>query len=266
MNEQPPLPEAPPMPPPPPPTTSLAARLLNVFASPGEVFEEVKNSVASTSNWLVPALLSAVIGIAAVLIIYSQPAVVQQIREQQAKVFDDQVKAGKMSQADADRALTMAEKFSGPTMVKITGSIGAVVVSFIRIFWWALVLWLLGWLFLKTKFSYMKAVEVAGLATMISILGGIVAVLLTVNFGKLSSVNLDLVFANTDPKGKFHPLLAALDVFSFWLVGVMTVGLARLAGVRFARAFVLVAGYWLLLQFLLLSLQALAGSLMPHAK
>jgi hypothetical protein len=261
MDERPPIPETPPLPPPPPPATSLAARFLNVFASPGEVFEEVKNSVASTSNWLVPALLSAAVGVVAVIILFSQPAFVQQAREQWASGYEGMVKAGKMSQADADKAVAILEKFAPPA-----GCAAAVAVSFARVFWWAFVLWLLGRLFLKTKFSYLKSVEVAGLATMISVLGGIVALLLSINFGKLSGANLDLLLGGSDPKSKLHPLLTVLDVFSFWLVGVMSAGLARLAGVRFAKAFVLVAGYWLLLQFVLLSLGALAAGLMHAAK
>src|ERR1022692_2955688 len=258
MDERPPIPETPPMP---PQATSLAARLLNVFASPGEVFEEVKSGVAAISNWLVPALLSAVVGLIAVIILFSQPAFVQQSREQWASGYEGMVKAGKMSQADADKAVAVIEKFAPPM-----GCAAAVAISFARVFWWAFVLWLIGLLFLKTKFGYLKAVEVAGLATMISVLGGIVALLLSVNFGKLSGANLDLLLGSSDPKNKLHPLLAVLDVFSFWLVGVMSVGLARLAGVRVARTFMLVAGYWLLLQFALLSLGALAASLTHAAK
>jgi len=43
-----------------PPTTSLAARLMNVFAVPGEVFDEVKASAHSAGNWLLPALVGSV--------------------------------------------------------------------------------------------------------------------------------------------------------------------------------------------------------------
>lgn len=263
MDEQPQIFKTPPGPLPP---TSLAARLLNVFATPGEVFEEVKAAPATVSNWLVPALVAAIVGVISVFIVFSQPAMLQQIREQQGKMFDSQVKAGKMSRAEADKALATAEKFMGPTVMKFTGSIGAVVVSFVRVFWWAFVLWLIGLVFLKVRFGYLKALEVAGLASMISVLGAIVAVLLTVNFGKASSANLDLAFSTTDPNSKMRPMLAALDIFNFWLVGVMAAGLARLAGVRFARAFLLVMGYWLLLQFVLLSLATLLGGAMGGTK
>lgn len=266
MDEQPPMLESKPAPPQPPPPTSLAARLLNVFASPGEVFEEVKNSAGNFSNWLVPIVLSIVVGVAATMIMFSNPSVIQRIREQQAKVFEDNVKSGKMSQQDAEKAITMMEKFTGPTMMKITGSGAVAVVTVVRVFWWGFVLWLLALLFLKTRFSYMKAVEVAGLAITITVLQTIVVMLLTVNFGKITATNLDAFFASTDPKSKIHPVLAVMDVFSFWLVCVMAVGLARLAGVRFGKAFLLVAGYWLALQFVLISISLLFAALMGGAK
>src|SRR5437868_250958 len=126
MDEVPPIPEIPPPTPEPPVRTSVAAKLLNVFASPGEVFEEVKRSPTNASNWLVPMLLAIVIGVTTVMIMFSNPEVVQRLREKQAKVFEDKVKAGQMSQKDADRAIGVLEKFSGPIMMKITGSISVV--------------------------------------------------------------------------------------------------------------------------------------------
>ncbi len=268
MDELPPIQETPPpsasLPEAPkPPHTSLAARLLNVFATPGEVFEEVKASGPSTANWLVPVLLSALVGIFAAIVIFSQPAIVQQIREQQTKGLDDRVKAGKMTREQADQAAAVTEKFVGPTTLKITGSIGAVFASFARVFWWALILWLLGLWFLKSKFSYLKAVEVAGLATMISVLGAIVTMLLTVNFGKPTAPNLAMTLDKFDSKNKVDLLLATLNIFSLWLVGVMAAGLARLSGTRFSRALLLVAAYWLALQTLLVLIGGWLGSLAP---
>ena len=249
MDELPPMPAAPR----PTPTTSLAARLLNVFATPGEVFDEVKTTPSTPANWLVPTLLSAVVGVLASLLIFSQPAIVQQLHEQQAKAIDQQVKAGTMTQADADKALPMIEKFTGPAMLKIFGSVGAVVGSFIRLFWWAFVLWLAAKLFLKVDLSYLKVAEAAGLATMISLLGGIVALLLTVNLGKLfSSPSLALAVSDFDAQKKSHLLLGAANVFSFWFIGVLSSGLSRLAGVPFGRAMFLVLTYWLFQELLLI--------------
>lgn len=248
------------------PAMSLSARLFNVFTEPGEVFEYVKNSKPSMDNWLVPVLLAALTGALAIFVLFSQPAILQKIHEQQMKAFDDQVKAGKMTQAQADQAEAMVEKFAGPTMMKISGSISAVIFSFVQVFWWALVLWLLGLIFLKVKFPYIKALEVAGLATMISILGAVITVLLAVIMGKQTSISLAFFITDFDPKNLVHLLLKAVDLFSLWLAVVMAVGLARLAGARFSKALLCTFIYWTAFQLFLITIGFVAVHLSPGAK
>ena len=59
--EQPQLtPEAPPEVPP-SRAMSLGGRLLNVFATPGDVFQEAKSAANTTANWLAPALILIVV-------------------------------------------------------------------------------------------------------------------------------------------------------------------------------------------------------------
>ncbi len=239
---------------------------MNVLAAPGEVFDEIKTAPQCTSNWLVPALLSAFIGVLSTIVLFSQPAIIQQIHEQQTKVFEDQVSAGKMTRTDADQAEAMTEKFGGPTTMMISGSIGAVVVSFARVFWWAFVLWFLGLVFLKTKLNYLKALEVAGLASMIALLGAIITLLLSVSFGKIVAPSPALLISHFNPKNVLHLALAAMNLFSLWLVGVLAVGLSRLSGARFSKALGLTGGFWLTLQFFLILLAVLANVIFSAAK
>ncbi|MEI9865811.1 MAG: YIP1 family protein [Limisphaerales bacterium] len=230
----------------PKPTTSLAARLFNVFTDPGEVFEGVKNSKSSPANWLVPAFLLAIAGAIAAFVIFSQPAIVQQIHDQQASAMDQQVKAGKITQAQADQALAMMDKFAGPAMLKIFGGVGAVFAAFVHIFWWAFILWLMARLVLKTKIPFMKTTEVVGLAAMILVLGAIVNTLLTIITGKLGiTLSPALALSNYDLKNKFHALLAAFNVFNLWLAWVSASGLSRLADAPFGKSLVIVLIYWL---------------------
>lgn len=242
---------------PPAPTMSLPARLLNVFAVPGEVFAEVRLAKASVMNWLVPVLCSAIVGIISSAVIFSQPAFVQQIREQQAKALDAQVKAGKMTQAQADQALPLMEKFTGPTMLKIFGMVGSVVVSFVHVIWWGFVLWLLSRWFLKVPIGFPKAMEVSGLSMMIGVLGGVVAMLLIVSLGRMGATpSLALAVSDFDPTRKSHIALGAVNPFHFWLVGVMSVGLAKIAEAPFLRAMLLVLTYWVLQQALFIVIGA----------
>src|SRR5258708_1665217 len=237
MDQPPPIQETSPnsQSPPPPegaagPRMSLAARLLNVFAVPSDVFAEVKAGPASTVNWFVPALISAVVGALAAIIILSQPAIQQQLREAQTKAIDEKVKAGKLTQEQADQFAGIAEKFMGPTMLKLFGGIGAVVASFVHVVWWGFVLWLMSRWLLKVPIAFPKALEVAGLAMMINVLGSIVGMLLIVNFGRMGATpSLALALNDFDATRKSHLFMGATNVFYIWLVGVMSIGLAKLS-------------------------------------
>jgi hypothetical protein len=242
METIPPIPAAEPQPLP----TSLWSRLLNVFAAPGEVFEEVKTSKPSTGNWLVPALILMLAGMVSSVVIFSQPDIVQQIHEQQQKAFDKQISAGKMTQAQADQATAVAEKFSGPTMLMIFGCVGAVMTSFLSLVWAAFVLWLITRFYLKVPLGYGKMLEVAGLAFMIMALAVVVKTLLIVLTGNLYAALSPVLFVkHFDPRSPLHNLLTLLDVMTIWLLAVRSIGLAKLTGASFGKTATAVFVVWL---------------------
>lgn len=256
--EAPPLaPSEPTTPPPAPsePTMSLVARLMNVFAVPGDVFSEIQATRHSAANWLVPILISGVIGAVAVIITFSQPAIQQQIREAQSKGLEQQVKAGKMTQEQADKAQEVLDKVMSPMVMKIAGAIGAAFVGALRVVWWAFVLWLLGRFLLKIHFDYSKSLEVAGLSMMISVLAIIVTMLLQIILARVfASPSLALVLDNFDATRKSHLFLGAANPFSLWQVCVLAIGLSKLANVPFLRAGWPVLTYWVIQESLLILL------------
>jgi hypothetical protein len=232
------------------PAMSLTSRLFNIFVDPGEVFRQVKNSKPAAANWLVPALILAIIGAISAFVIFSQPAIVQQFREQQQKALDQQISAGKLTQAQADQAMPMIETFT-----KISVAVGAMVGPFFHIFWWAFVLWLMAQLILKTKIPFLQATDVAGLTTMILVLGAIVTTLLTIITGKLGiTLSPALAISNYDLKNKLHLSVAALNVFNVWLVAVSASGLSRLTGAPFTKALLIVVIYWLVYSLFFISI------------
>ena len=117
-------------------------------------------------NWLLPALLSAVVGAFTMIVVFSQPSIQKQVRElgeQQAKAVEQQVKAGKVTQADANQVEAVTRRITDPVTLKVLGGMAAVLFGVVRVFWWAFLLWLVGRRFLKAQFGYLKALEVAGL-------------------------------------------------------------------------------------------------------
>ena len=255
MEEPPPVldskPEAPQ-----PHAISLAARLLNVFAIPGEVFAGVKASRISIWNWLVPAFLLATVGVFTAIVVVSQPVFqrqVQELTEKKAKALDQEVKGGKVKQQDVDNALAVFRAITRPASLKSLCSVAAGLIGFARVFWWAFVLWLLSRAFLKVRFGYSKALEIAGLGLMINVLAAVVMLLLMVNLPKLfTTPNMALAISDFDATRQSTLLLGAANVFSFWLLVVLAVGLAKLAGVPFLRAAWLVFAAWAVQQTLFL--------------
>jgi hypothetical protein len=226
-------------------TMSLAARLLNVFAVPGEVFNEVKQSGHKLSNWLVPSVLGALVGALSMVIILSQPAIQKQFQDRQNRFIEQAEKAGKLSPEERQAAST----FTSPSMLRVFGASGAALGSFTAVLWWGFVLWFLARRMLRTPVKFGKALEVAGLAMMIEVLGGIVAVLLIVKLGRIGATpSLALVFQDFDATRKTHLFAAAANLFSFWVVGVCSIGLAKLTDVPYLRAAWLVVTFWVLQQ------------------
>lgn len=254
MEDVPPVLEPKPEPVPPPPGTSLLARLLNVFAMPGEVFAEVRASRFHVGNWLVPALLLALVGALYAVVFVSQPAFRQSWHDQQGKVLAQQVKAGLLHQAEADKALAF---YTNPTVLQVGGAGLGAAVSVARVFWWGLALWVLGRRFLQVPVGFLKALEVSGLALMIAVLGGVVSLLLMVNVGKLlsgPSLALSASAWEASPQGDLF--LVAACLFFVWQIAVTGVGLSRLANVPFQRAVVLVFIFWCLQEMFLALLGA----------
>ena len=251
MSEQPLLPAEVPK-----PSSSLLGRLANMYAAPGEVFDEIKSAPASVTNWLVPVLLGCLVGVIYTLVAFSQESVLHSLREtQEARVrkqFQKQVDAGKMSREQADRAgdqaLQTMEQFSGPTMMKVFGSIGAVAGSFIFLFLAALVIWLLGAKLFKGAFPYMKAVETVGLAGMINALGGIIAMLLVVTLGNMAMTpGRVLLVREFDDANPIHRLLSQINLAMLWYLAVLALGLAKLSRVSCGKAAVWLFGIWAIL-------------------
>lgn len=231
------------------PRMSLAARLLNVFAIPGQVFGELKISRPTASNWLVPAVLAAAVGLISAWVILSQPAVQKQFRDRQNKLVEESVKTGKLT--SQERA--MVERLTSPLVLKVAGGAGAVIGGFGNVLWWGFILWFLARRLLKVQVPFAKALEVAGLATMINVLGGIVAMLLIVNFGRAGATpSLALLVKDFDSSRKGDLFAAAANVFSIWVVAVRSIGLAKLADVPFLRAAWVVFTFWVLEQLFLI--------------
>jgi hypothetical protein len=236
--------QEPPMDGPPATGMSLAGRLFNVFATPGDVFDEVKTARDSVANWLAPALILIVVSWAGALLIFSQDSIKHQFGEIVDQAIQKQVQSSHLTEQQAEQGRAAGEKWAG-IIAKIGAGVLPLLTGLLSPFLWGLIIWVVGAKILKGGFPYMKAVEVVGLGNMIIVLDAIVKTLLIVGLGNLyASPSLFFVAKDFDPQNTVHSLLTIVNVMTFWLLAVRAIGLARLSGTSLVNAMLWVFGIW----------------------
>jgi hypothetical protein len=220
------------------PAMSLAARMINIFAAPGDVFEDIKNSPASNANWFVPALTLVVVGWICSAIILSQDAFRHQVSDIVEKSIQKQIESTHMPEQQADMARKMGE-----ISWKMQVAVGPAILAFGIPFVWGLFLWTVG---RKAHLPFMKAVEIAGLTSTIGILEAVVKTLLIFVSGNImASTSLALFVKDFNPQNPTHSILSVVNVMTFWVLAVRAIGLARFTNVTLGRAIAWVFGIWI---------------------
>ena len=227
-----------------PPTFSLSGRLFNVFATPGDVFQEVKTARVSAANWVVPALILIAVSWVSSWLIFSQDSIKHQLSEITDQAVQKQIEKSHMSEQQAEQSRAIGEKWA-QIMAKVAAVLIPVFGGFVTPFFWGLILWLVGAKVLKGDFPFMKAVEVVGLVNMVSVLDVIARTLLIIGLGNLyAAPGLVLLVKDFDPQNTVHGLLSLVNLMTFWVLVLRAMGLARLSSVSFTKAALWVFGIW----------------------
>lgn len=242
-----------------PAATTPLARMLNVFAAPGTVFEEVQGSAPVRSNWLLPAVLSALVLALAALTFSASPAFQKQWAAQAEKFQAAQTNAlaaGKLTPAQAEENQRVFAGVSQPAVLMSLAVWGGFVFGALRVFWWGAVLWALARWFLRRPVRYIKALEVAGLTSLIATLASLVLVLVSTPTGAGTAGLAGPLGGVEAARGGWLGLML-LGAMNVWVIVVLGVGLSRLTQLPWRRPAWLVFAYWVTTDLLL----ALVGGL-----
>jgi hypothetical protein len=228
------------------PVMSFSDKFVGILSSPGEVFDNVaKNPEKQNSNWVVPLIITIVMTIAFTLIVFTQPPIQDQMHETQLKAMQKSVAEGKMTQEQMDKAMEMSKP--GSPMFLIFGSVGAVVVVFVMVFAYSGVYWIGGKVVFKFSTSFSKVLEVYGLSLFIGVLGALVTIVLIVAMGSLyAQPGLALAIKDFDPTNKVHKLMSAINIFEFWQMYVIGVGLSKIWSTPLGKSLTIVGGVWVI--------------------
>ena len=213
--------------------TSLTAKLLNIFVSPGEVFDEIIEAPPRVANWILPTCLVCLTAVPLIKATVSQ--------EEIALVAAKLVNAGTLTSAQAQ---TLSARWPIDSLLLVCfGTIGGTFCS-------ALTLWSLGRFFLKCAFSFLKTLEVVGLTAMISVLGNIVTALLIVASGdNAARPALSLIAGKMDHGSAIHSVLDTVNLFHIWTIIVLAIGLSKLSSLTFKESAFWVFVWWVLVRF-----------------
>jgi hypothetical protein len=223
----------------------LMERLTNVFAAPGELYENVRLTPKTASNWLVPWIIFAVVAVIMGQVMMSNPSLTDQLGAVIRQKLEKQVQEGKMPSEQADRAFEFTRP--GSMMFTITRIAGSVVGPLIALFVLGLIYWVLGKSVMKAPSPYMKVVEVVGLTFLIGALEQIVTTLLMFLFDSIfASPSLALVVSNFNLENKLHVILSKINIFTFWSMAVLSIGLSKLFQRDFPKVLVLVLVLWII--------------------
>jgi hypothetical protein len=225
--------------------SSLTDRLANVICAPGEVFGEIRNAPVRVSNWLVPLILSCIATAIYISIAFSQPPILRAMQEQREHAVQEKVAAGKMTQAQADQATAMTERFMTPTIMKIFGSGAAILASVAGLFLMGVLIWLALKGCTGAKLNYMKVVEICGLALLIDVPQKLLrSGLVLWKENLLATVSPTLFLAHPSATNKTHVFLSMIDAVDFWWLAVLSLGVSKVVSIRYRTAAFITFGVW----------------------
>ena len=165
--------------------------MLNIFVSPGDVFDEVIAAPRAWANWRLPMLLLCLAGITSIQITHGEHT------------------------AAGLRQLAPAGALPNPQAAMLSGgwplvaSLTVCLAVFAGTLWSSFVLWFMGRVFLKARFSYLKTLEVVGLTGMILVLGTVITSLLIAASGdNAARPSLSLLAGRLEAS---HPFRQVLD-------------------------------------------------------
>ena len=212
--------------------------MLNMFVTPGDVFEQVIARPFRQSTWITPVLFVCLAGIFLVA--------VGTTADQTSGAVRALIETGHLATPQAE-ALTLHWMPLSVVVVCAAALVGT--------FWSATIIWAMGRFLLKARFPFSKALNIVALTGTILALGSVVTGLLVLAAGDGAIRPALSVFL---PRlASESPAIVAAGVFNlfhFWSTSVLGIGLSRLARVSLKEALFWVFGWWLVLRLGLLLL------------
>ncbi len=219
------------------------SQVTDVITSPEELFTELRPLPSSAGTGFAIVCITVIFAILANCTLFVAKGAVEDVIRQQQRAMEHAVEKGKMTAAEASRAVEQMRGVS-PVVFVAFGAVAATVFIFLASLGWALVVFLAGKILGGAPVTFGKAYEITGLAFVIGIVSTIVASGLILLRDAIAQPSAALFVDDFDPGNKLHNLLQALNPFSIWFVAVLAIGLACSSGIPIRKAVIAFLVFW----------------------
>ena len=222
--------------------------MIGVIASPGETFETM-GATKRKNYWLLPVILTIVVSLVVTFIFFRDEQLISGMMDKQKaaleKNMEEQVKKGKMTEDQAKIAIEQAESFMDPkgTFFQVMGYGSVVIIPFAMLIVLSLV-YLIITKIMKTNIDFGNLMNIVGLPMLIGAIGSVVALILSVVMGRMTSVSLALFLTDETVGARLSELLMKIDLFSIWYYIAVAIGLMKMGNLSAGKAYGAVFGVW----------------------
>ncbi len=211
---------------------SHSDKLIGIFTEPGKTFENISQHPFKTIDWLLPFFLLLLVTAICHFVLMNNPEIRYSITEKAISKVEQrlnaEVKAGRISQDQANQQLDRMRQFMGGGSLQLVISIVTIFIGgFIVFFILAGIYFLFARFALKGEGNYVSVLVPYGLVSYIAIIGVVIGTILAFLMNRYF---LDVSLASildSDKSTFLGFILDKINVITIWVFVIFGIGLAK---------------------------------------
>ncbi len=220
----------------PAPTMGVVSRIINLFISPSKTFE----ALIAKPDWVTPIVISVILFLITGILLKDVIQAEQVKATRESIMKNDKIEASQKEQI-IEQSTSMMKKFW------VVGYAVGLVVVMAMYFGAALFLRIGGNNIMGGSAGYMQVLSIFAYSSLIDVVAAAVKVpLMVINQTMRVDTGLGMLAAEDATRTALYAFLSKFDIFSFWQITVLIIGLSMLYKFSKGKTAGLVIGLWLL--------------------
>ncbi len=222
---------------------SLLDIITGIFISPKQTFDSLKN-IGKKHLWVVPFIIIIILGILTTFLFNNDNELTSESKTLQKeylqKMIDNIEKKEKSNEIPSEQAAKIKEDLQKniDNATGETGYIGIHIGNIIYILFLSLVI-LISTKILKGQITYLNIINIIVLSMLILCVGDLINIIASILLGYNTNIGLNIFLK--PPIVPFYAtiFLGAIDLFDVWFLVVLSIGISKIANLKFTTIFVI---------------------------